>query len=344
MPTTYIGADVDCRMTEIAAEENRQIIYRSRVPTTITALRSELAKFTGKKIFVIEECAMASWLYRNLQPFATEVVVCDPRRNALVFKDGDKADDLDAAALAKLCRGGFLRKVHHPLDEDRQALREAVALYYDRVEQRVSSLNKFYAACYMHGISARRNQIENVEWREEFLGACPRFLRRQLEILSLEIDSVFEQSRLAKQLLVDRAKKFSMIENFCELPGVKWVRASTVFAYIDTPFRFKTIKKIWKYCGIGLQRFASGSDKIGNPKSGRVKLFKHVNYRLKTSIFGAALSAIICGGNEFSEHYKRMIRNGVSACNARHTVARKMLTVMVGMCKTDSQYVPGLRN
>jgi len=35
MITNYIGADVDCKMTELAVERSRQIVTRERVPTNI---------------------------------------------------------------------------------------------------------------------------------------------------------------------------------------------------------------------------------------------------------------------------------------------------------------------
>ena len=39
MSINYIGADVDCTMTEVAIEKNGKIIGRDRVPTNIKSLR-----------------------------------------------------------------------------------------------------------------------------------------------------------------------------------------------------------------------------------------------------------------------------------------------------------------
>lgn len=344
MAISYIGADVDCKMTELAVEQNQKIIYRNRVATTIPALRKELAKFSGKKFLIFEEGTLASWLYRNLYDYATEVIVSDPRRNGLISRDGDKADDLDAADLAALYRGGFIRPIHHPLDEEHQALREAVGLYYDRVRQCVREINKFYAACYGHGIKVKKKDFLKPNWRADWFELLPRNLRDQLEILAIGMECVVQQRKQAENLLIRRARKFEIIKYWNELPGIKWIRSSTIFAYLDTPWRFKTTKQLWKYCGVGLRRIASGSDKNGNPRPAKVKLHKFVNSKLKASILGAAVSAIIKDDNEFSEHYKRMVRNGVTPCNARHTVGRKIITVMAGMWKTNTQYVPGLRN
>ena len=46
-----------------------------------------------------EEGTWPSWLYDLLKPQVQEVLVCDPRRNALL-KEGNKSDKIDARKLA----------------------------------------------------------------------------------------------------------------------------------------------------------------------------------------------------------------------------------------------------
>jgi transposase len=109
-------------------------------------------------------------------------------------------------------------------------------------------------------------------------------------------------------------------------------------AYLDTPWRFAGPKKLWKYCGVGLQRKASGTDKRGRPKPGTLKLAYRVNRRLKEAVVGAAWSAIGQKNNVFAEYYEELLGKGVHEANAWHAVARKLLTVMWGMWKTGSRY------
>ena len=45
----------------------------------------------------------AAWLHDLLKPHVTRLVVCDPRKNALL-KDGSKSDRIDARKLAELLR------------------------------------------------------------------------------------------------------------------------------------------------------------------------------------------------------------------------------------------------
>jgi hypothetical protein len=59
-----------------------------------------------------EEGTWAAWQYDLLQPQVQEVVVRNPRRNALL-KEGSKSDKVDARKLADLLRTGMLRPVYH---------------------------------------------------------------------------------------------------------------------------------------------------------------------------------------------------------------------------------------
>ena len=69
-------------------------------------------------------------------------VVCDPRRNKLISSDGEKTDAIDAGDLAALLRGGYLREIYHTEDENLLALKDAIAIYHDRVREAVRQINK----------------------------------------------------------------------------------------------------------------------------------------------------------------------------------------------------------
>ena len=56
--------------------------------------------------------ASKAWLHDLLKPYGTHVVVCDPRKNALL-KSGNKNDRIDARKLADLLRTELLSAVYH---------------------------------------------------------------------------------------------------------------------------------------------------------------------------------------------------------------------------------------
>src|SRR6202044_3119738 len=66
----------------------------------------------GSLQVTFEEGTSAAWLYDLLKPQVANVLVCDPRKNALL-KDGSKSDRIDARKLAELLRGNQLTPVYH---------------------------------------------------------------------------------------------------------------------------------------------------------------------------------------------------------------------------------------
>lgn len=99
MAISYIGADVDSKMTNLAVDRSGRIVQEMCVPTTIPSLAAALQMIPRPRKLTFEEGPMAQWLARNLRPHVEELVVCNPHYNALL-KEGDKDDVIDARKLA----------------------------------------------------------------------------------------------------------------------------------------------------------------------------------------------------------------------------------------------------
>jgi transposase len=341
MATYYIGADVHSKSIEMAIMNRKKIVQRYTLPTSISAVAAILNSLSGKKYLAIEEGPMAGWLYRNLHRKVERFVVADPRRNKLISSDGDHDDKIDSAKLAMLFAGGYLREIYHSDDERRVELKHWVSLYHDRVHDAVRHINKIRARCRMHGVTIPRKVVRQPEHRDAWLRHLKHpALAKQLLMLWIGYDATAKQARMAKQQLIQLSQKYAVIRRWKQLPGIGTIRAVTIFAYLDTPWRFKRKNKLWKYCGVGLQRTASGTDKKGKPKPALLQLPRATNRILKNAVLGAALSAINQKQNTFRKDYERMVRNGLIPCNARHTVARKLLSVMWGMWKINGSFDP----
>ena len=115
----------------------------------------------------LEEGTWAAWLYDVLKPHVREIVVCNPRRNALL-KEGSKSDKIDARKLAELLRAGLLRAVYHG-ENGLQMLRELARCYLTiskdlkRVKNRLKAL---YHSC---GICCTGKQVYAARHREQWL-------------------------------------------------------------------------------------------------------------------------------------------------------------------------------
>jgi len=339
MATYYIGMDVHCNNTELAIERGCKIVDRYSVPTTIPAIVEVLESLSGKKHLAMEEGPMAGWLYRNLFDKVDRLIVSDPRRNKLIASDGDSDDKIDSAKLAALLRGNYLRAVHHSLDEDLWRLKRWVGLYHDRVKDATGAINKIRSYGRMHGIKTPRGVLRDVVKRQQWLAnLTDRNAAALLEVLWIGYDATAHQTRLAKKQLIRRARKYPIVHWWQELAGIGLIRAATMLAYLDTPWRFKRKSQLWKYCGLGLVHNSSGKDSRGRYKTGQLRLVWHANKRLKNAVMGATVCVINGKDNVFKDYYEKLIDDGLTQSNARHAVARKLLTVMWGMWKRSCRF------
>jgi transposase len=111
--TKYIGLDVHKEAISIAVlNEAGKLVMESIIETKAVTIVQFLQGLRGELHVTLEEGTWAAWLYDLLKPRVHQVVVCNPRRNALL-KEGSKNDKIDARKLAELLRAGMLRSVYH---------------------------------------------------------------------------------------------------------------------------------------------------------------------------------------------------------------------------------------
>ncbi len=337
--THYIGADTHCKETDLAVvTESGRLTRRWRGPTTIKALREIIETIGRPRYLAFEEGPMADWLYRNLCPVVDGLTVCDPRRNHLIARDGDHDDPIDAEKLAQLLRGGYVKAVHHPESMSRSVFKHHVGLYHDCVARRTREANRIMGYLRHYGLFVNEKTFAKKEDRREVLNQLPAnsVVRSNVAVLWSGYDTAVKQVADMQKRLARLARQEPQVRRFAQLPGIKLIRAATFFVYIDTPWRFKSKSALWRYMGIGLERWHSGN----GPMRVRVPASVEVNRPLKNMILGAAKSAIAAGDNPFAEQHQRWIDQGISPGSARRNVARSQAAVLWGMWKNGDVYRP----
>src|SRR5580692_9079480 len=109
----YIGLDVHQATISVAVMDSQgKLIMESILETKASTILEFLGGLRGTLFVTFEEGTWAAWLYDLLKPHVTKVLVCNPRKSALL-KDGNKGDKIDARKLAELLRGGYLKPVYH---------------------------------------------------------------------------------------------------------------------------------------------------------------------------------------------------------------------------------------
>jgi transposase len=311
-------------------------VKRDRCGTTIPELLEMIESVRRPRRLVFEEGPLADWLYRQLGAAADEIVVSEPRRNRLIAAEGDKDDPIDAPKLAQLYRGGYLKAVHHPESLDRAVFKQIVGLYHDRVRHRVRQANRIMGQFRQHGVFIREKAFTDPAVRPALLKRwCPHpMLGAAMQSLWDGYDAAVAQENRLRRMLVQCSRREEVVRRFLALPGVGWIRAATFFVCVDTPWRFRGKSALWKYLGIGLERRHSGSGPT------RLRVSRAVNRMLKSTMLGAAKSAIMQGDNPFAGQHERWIHAGRTPRIARRNVARSQSAVMWGMWKNGGVYRP----
>jgi hypothetical protein len=109
----HIGLDVHQASISVAVlDESGKLVMQSVIATRAAAILEFLNGLRGTLQVTFEEGTYSAWLYDLLVRRVSQVVVCNPRKNALL-KKGNKSDRIDALKLAELLRGGMLSPVYH---------------------------------------------------------------------------------------------------------------------------------------------------------------------------------------------------------------------------------------
>src|SRR5205809_7886881 len=109
----YIGMDVHKEAIVIAVlNGSGKLVMEPILETKASSILQFIHGLRGELHVTWEEGTWAAWLYDLLQPQVQQVLVCNPRRNALL-KEGSKSDKVDARKLAELLRLNHLEPVYH---------------------------------------------------------------------------------------------------------------------------------------------------------------------------------------------------------------------------------------
>jgi transposase len=186
----YIGMDVHKEAVVIAVRNsNGQLVMESVVETKASSLVQFIQGLQGELQVPWEEGTWAAWLYDLLKPHVHEVLVCNPRRNALL-KEGSKNDKVDARKLSDLLRTGRWRPVYHG-EHGLRTLRELARSYQTISQDLNRGMNGVKALYRGWGIACAGSQVYAPRYRQEWLEKIQHAgVRRRAELLYQPLDGL----------------------------------------------------------------------------------------------------------------------------------------------------------
>jgi transposase len=165
----YIGMDVHKDSISIAVmNSNGKFVMECVIETKASMLLQVIDGLRGDVRVTFEEGTWAAWLYDLLKPHVSEVVVCNPRKNALL-KDGSKSDRIDARKLAELLHGNLLKPVYHG-EQGLRTLKELARSYLTISKDVTRVMNRLKALYRSWGIACAGTQVYAPRHRSEWLG------------------------------------------------------------------------------------------------------------------------------------------------------------------------------
>src|SRR6266513_3363110 len=154
----YIGMDVHKEAIVIAVlNGSGKLVMETILETKASSILQFIHGLRGELHVTWEEGTWAAWLYDLLQPQVHEILVCNPRRNALL-KEGSKSDKVDARKLAELLRTGMLRPVYHG-ENGLRTLRELARSYQTIGKDLTRVMNRLKALYRGWGIPCTGTQV-----------------------------------------------------------------------------------------------------------------------------------------------------------------------------------------
>ena len=162
----YIGMDVHAATISVAVMNAQgkvlmECVLESKAVTILEFIQGS----RGTLALTFEEGTMAAWLHDLLKPHVSRLLVCDPRKNALL-RDGNQNDRADARNLAELLRTNQAHAVYHGQPGTR-ALKELGRSYLTltkdttRVMNRIKSVYRGWAIpCAGTSVYSRRHRAQ----------------------------------------------------------------------------------------------------------------------------------------------------------------------------------------
>jgi len=339
----YIGLDVHQATISVAVMDSQgKVIMESILETKAATLLEFLAGLRGSLFVTFEEGTWAAWLYDLLKPHVTEVLVCNPRKNALL-KHGNKSDKIDARKLAERLRLHDLKPVYH--ETGVRMLRELARSYLTVVKDLSRVMSRLKALYRSWAIPCAGRDVYYTRHRSQWSEKIPEAgTRRRAEQLYQQLDLLQRLRQQARRELLAESRKHTITAKLRQIPSLGPIRCALAVALIQTPHRFRSKRQLWTYSGLGLETRDSGEYHYVRGQVQRRKkqatirgLNKDYNHDLKGLFKGAATRASVQPG-PFQEFYQRSLAKGIKPTMVRLTLSGKIAAITLTLWKKGEDF------
>jgi len=336
MTTLYLGLDLGSSTChQVGMQADGQIIINRRFSTSEAHLIDAFTGLKGQLHVHLEAGELAPWVRSVIAPLTQRVVISHPPTNAWILKDPNKRDQIDATKLADLLRMNRVHEAYYAEERSRRDFKQLVQHYDDLTGQEIRLKQKIKARLCTQGVIIRGQQLFTLKGRNEVLGkVTSQELRESILKLYGLLDQTLATHLAAQKLMLHSASSFPEVELFKAVPGMGPIGACRFSAYIQTPHRFSNLRKLWRYCRLGVSRRSSDGKLLSYPRLDRAGCGRLKDVSRKA--FDAALRRK--DDNAFKRAYERALESTHDKTHARLSVQRKIVSVLRAMWLTQTPY------
>lgn len=325
----YIAIDLHSKHSMIGhMNQKGQYLGQRQVPATAVNLINQVAAIPGDcKHLTIEQGNMAFWAAEQLHEHVDELIICDPRHNALISRSANKNDRLDTFRLCKLLRLGELKVVWRP---KQLGIRR---LFYHQIKEYQRLIKTLT-------IHKRQLQASLRHWGIN-LSLVKRDYHHPEELLAAElagkfgfIQAIARQKQQQWDRITRTGSRFWEIAEFRKMSGIGPVGAHTFSGYIQTPHRFRRRGQLIRFCQLAVRSRSSDGRRMC-----RERLDKAGHGCLK-NVAHIAWKAAQKSDNEVRRFYRASLAGVGDPVKARLNTQRKILVTLWSLWKYKRRYRP----
>lgn len=333
----YIAIDLHSKHSMIGHMNRKgQYLGQQQVPTTAVNLINRVAAIPADcKHLTIEQGNMAFWAAEQLREHVDELIICDPRHNALISRSANKNDRLDTLRLCKLLRLGELKAVWRPKQMGIRRLFYHQLKEYQRLRKTLTNHKRQLQAGLHHwGINIKVT-------RKDY--ATPEDILAQMDrpLLAAELAGKFgfiQQIQRQKDRQFDRiartGEQFWEIAEFQKMSGMGAVGAHTFSAYIQTPHRFRHRGQLIRFCQLAVRSRSSDGRRM------RAERLDKAGHGCLKNLAHIAWKAAQKSDNEVRRFYRTSLARVGDPVKARLNTQRKILITLWSLWKHKRKYRP----
>ena len=240
----YIGMDVHQATISVAVRDSSgNLVMEAILETKAETILQFIRGLRGSLYVTFEEGTWAAWLHDLLQPHVTRVLVCDPRKNALL-KVGNKNDRIDARKLSELLYLNKLSPVYHG-EPGIRTLKELARSYIAMTRDLTRVMSRLKAIYRSWAIPCAGKQVYAPRYRAEWLARIAETgVRRRAELYYQQFDALAALRQQARRELLAEARKHPAMRLLRQIPSIGPIRAALLIALMQTPNRFRSKRQL----------------------------------------------------------------------------------------------------